>query len=217
MFNPNVQKAKIVNLNTRKEVKCHFNPAEFNIDQSLQWSEKPDQGGSTPRLVYSGGTSQDMTMTFLFDTTRQGGKRDVRDEYKELLDMARVDKKKKNPKTKLSEPPQCRFQWGKFLAFNAVIKDIKQKFTMFTANGTPLRAEVTVTFKQVGKTLKPQNPTSQSEARRVWTVEEGQRLDWIAFQEYGDSAQWRHIAETNNLDHPGNLFPGQILKLTPLP
>ncbi|RME73780.1 MAG: peptidoglycan-binding protein [Chloroflexi bacterium] len=213
----NVQKAKIVNLSNHKEIRCHFNPAEFSIAHALKWEEVPSQGSSAPRLVYAGSEAQDMTVTFLFDTTKDGGSRDVRDEYQTLIEMAEVDNQKKNPKTGLSEPPQCRFQWGRFLAFKAVISNIEQKFTLFAANGTPLRAEVTVTFKQVEELMRPQNPTSRSEARRVWIVEEGQRLDWIAYQEYGDPACWRHIAETNHLDHPGKLYPGQVLKLTPLP
>ncbi|NJN93508.1 MAG: LysM peptidoglycan-binding domain-containing protein [Anaerolineales bacterium] len=217
MPQPSVQKAKIVNLNTKKEVTCHFNPAEFELAQSLSWNEETSIGDNTPKLSYKGGRAQDMTVTLLFDTTDKGGKKDVRKEYKALVEMAQVDTKKKNTKTGQSEPPQCRFQWGKFLAFNAVITNLKQKFTMFTANGTPVRAEVVVTFKQVGVARKPQNPTSRSQARRVWLVEEGQRLDWIAYQEYGNSAEWRHIAETNNLDNPFDLRPGQVLKLTPLP
>lgn len=215
MARPNVQKAKIVNLNTKKEVECHFNPAEFGIGKTLEWEEKSDQGGDTPKIVYSGGKAQDMTITLLFDTTARQS--DVRNEYKALVEMSQVDKKKKDPKTGLSEPPQVRFQWGKFLAFNAVIREFKQKFIMFAANGTPLRAEVTVTFKQVGEATRGQNPTSRSEARKIWVVQEGQRLDWIAFQEYGDAAHWRYIAETNNLDNPDALRAGQILKLVPLP
>jgi hypothetical protein len=214
---PNVQKAKIINLNTKKEVECHFNPAEFGIGKTLKWEEKPDQGTDTPKIEYSGAESQDLSITLLFDTTASGGEKDVRDEYQALVDMAKVDPKRKNPKTHKSEPPMCRFQWGRFLAFNAVIKDIKQKFTLFARNGTPLRAEVSVTFKQVGEATRPQNPTSRSEARKIWIVEEGQRLDWIAFQEYGDSTQWRYIAETNDLDNPDRLKSGQILKLIPLP
>jgi nucleoid-associated protein YgaU len=131
--------------------------------------------------------------------------------------MAQVDPGKKNQKTGKGEPPMCRFQWGKFLAFNAVIKDLKQKFILFAPNGTPLRVEVALTLKQVGELTRPQNPTSRSEARKIWIVEEGQRLDWIAYQEYGDPAQWRFIAETNNLDNPDALYSGQILKLVPLP
>jgi nucleoid-associated protein YgaU len=48
-------------------------------------------------------------------------------------------------------------------------------------------------------------------------VHEGQSLDWIAYQEYGNPSCWRHIAEINDLDDPLNLQPGQVLKIVPLP
>jgi nucleoid-associated protein YgaU len=51
----------------------------------------------------------------------------------------------------------------------------------------------------------------------VWVVVEGQTLDWIAYQEYGSAAHWRHIADTNDLDDPRQLRSGQILNLVPLP
>ncbi len=217
MAEASVRKAIIKNLNTSEEVECHFNPAEFGVGKTLTWEEKPDQGTDIPKLEYSGAKSQDMSVTLLFDTTADGGEKDVRDEYLALVAMAKIDSRKKNQRTRKSEPPTCRFQWGRFLAFNAVISDIKQKFTMFARNGTPLRSEVAITFKQVAELERPQNPTSRSEARKIWVVEEGQRLDWIAFQEYGDAAQWRYIAETNNLDNPDMIYAGQVLKLVPLP
>jgi nucleoid-associated protein YgaU len=88
---------------------------------------------------------------------------------------------------------------------------------MFKPDGTPLRARVTVTFSQVGEQPKPQNPTSHSEPRRVRVVREGERLDWIAHQEYGSAACWRHIALANDLADPADLQPGRVLQLPPLP
>ena len=87
---------------------------------------------------------------------------------------------------------------------------------MFKADGTPLRAEVSVTFKQVAEATRGQNPTTRTESRKVWIVHEGQTLDWIAYQEYGDPALWKHIAATNNLSNPMDLRAGQVLKLVPL-
>jgi nucleoid-associated protein YgaU len=46
-------------------------------------------------------------------------------------------------------------------------------------------------------------------------VREGERLDWIAYREYGNPARWRHIAEVNGISDPLELQPGQVLKLTP--
>jgi hypothetical protein len=211
------EKAKIINLNNSKEVECHFNPAEFTIAKMAKWRPKESSGRDTPRLVYSGGEAQDMTITFLFDTTATGGDRDVRDEYKELINMVKVDRSKENRTTGQGEPPKVRFHWGNFLAFDAVITKLDQKFTMFAPQGTPVRSEVTVTFKQVGEETRGQNPTTRTETRKTRVVLEGETLDWIAYQEYGDTAYWRHIAETNNLDDPLALYPGQILKLVPLP
>jgi nucleoid-associated protein YgaU len=152
---------------------------------------------------------------FVFDSTDTG--KDVRDTYKVLIELATVDEDKKNTKTSKGQPPLCRFEWGKFLSFTAVITELNQTFTMFKADGTPVRAKVAVKLLQVPEDLKPQNPTSRSESRKIWVVREGQTLDWIAYQEYGDPAQWRYIAETNNLLSPKDLQPGQVLKLVPLP
>ena len=90
---------------------------------------------------------------------------------------------------------------------------------MFTPGGKPIQAEVTLRLveQDMGwRNLLPINPTSRSEARKTWRVTEGETLDWIAFQEYGDSAQWRHIAKVNKLLNPLKLRAGQLLKITPL-
>ncbi len=211
---PNIQKAKIVNLNNQQAVTCHFNPDTFSLDRTINWNMPTTTGADYPQPTFSGGQASDLTLTLLFDTTDKGT--DVRDAYTTLVSMSKVDTSKKDAKTGKSEPPKCRFEWGKFLTFEAVITKLGEKFLMFKADGTPVRAEVTVTLKQVAEPTRGQNPTSRTEPRKIWVVHEGQTLDWIAYQEYGDSAQWRHIAETNNLDDPLDLKPGQVLKLTPL-
>ncbi len=39
----------------------------------------------------------------------------------------------------------------------------------------------------------------------------GDTIDSIANREYGDPKTWRFIADTNNLDDPKDLRPGQAL------
>lgn len=219
---PKVQKARITKLDPRtgalnplQSVECHFNPNEFEIKGAIKWIQEPSIGADFPRMTFSGGDAQDMTVDFLFDTTDTG--QDVRKEYATLLEIASVDKDQKNTRTKKSAPAACQFQWGRLLSFNAVIKEINQKFTLFKPDGTPLRARVSVTFSQAGEQPKWQNPTSRTDSRKTWVVTKGDRLDWIAYYEYGDPAYWRHIAEANDLDNPAELQPGQVLQLLPLP
>lgn len=213
---PNVQKARIVNVDKPGHaVTCHFNPDTFSMDRTITWKSDTNIGNDSSNLTFGGGQANDLTMTLLFDTTDTGD--DVRNTYKTLIELSNVNPDKKNTKTNKSEPSLCRFEWGKFLTFKAAITKLSQKFTMFKSDGTPVRAEVTVTFKQVEEPIGGQNPTSRPEPRKIWVVSEGQTLAWIAYQEYGDSGYWRHIAETNDLADPLALRPGQVLKLVPLP
>ena len=208
-------KAKIFRTdNTENAVECQFNPHDFSITKDIKWATTPVKGTEDPVMEFVGGEAKDFSVELLFDSTDTGG--DVRDKYTKLIEMTQIDSSKANQKTGKGEPPECQFQWGNYLSFTGVITTIAQKFVLFKGDGTPLRARVTVTFSQTPKKVAKQNPTSASESRKIWIVREGETLDWIAYQEYGSPAHWRHIAETNNLDNPMNLHPGQALKLVPL-
>ncbi len=195
-------------------VVCHFNPKDLSITRKIKWIERTRIGENSSEMSYAGGEAQDFDIPLLFDNTDTGI--DVRKSYLPLLALMDADPTTLNLVTSKGEPPRCRFVWGRFLSFTAVISQLAQKFTFFNADGTPLRAEVKVSFSQVHTRPKPQNPTSHSEVRRVWVVQEGETLDWIAYQKYGDSSLWRHIAKSNNLLNPMILQPGQVLKLIPL-
>jgi len=214
---PTPAKAQFVNLaDESKKVVCHFNPENITIDKQVTWKRRPNIGDDASPPIFAGGEPLTLSLQdLLFDTTDKGT--DVRNEYKMLTELAMINKNTKDPKTGQSAPPSCRFQWGSFLAFKAVIESVSQTFTLFKPDGTPLRAKLTVSVREVPDPPGLQNPTSRSEARKIWVVQEGQRLDWIAYQEYGDSAQWRYIAETNYLDNPLAIYSGQVLKLMPLP
>jgi nucleoid-associated protein YgaU len=213
---PELQKAEILQVdNTSKKVACQFNPKDFAITRVIKWVTRKSKIDNAPTREFAGGEPQNLTVKLLFDSTDDGS--DVRNKYKMLLEMAQIDETKKDTTTQMGEPPICMFQWGNFMSYKGVITQVSQNFTLFKTDGTPLRASVDVTFSETGEQQKKQNPTTRTEARKIWVVHEGQTLDWIAYQEYGDPAYWRHIAETNNLTNPRDLRPGQALKLTPLP
>jgi hypothetical protein len=194
----------------------HFNPDSISLGKRVSWKSTTTTGGDVSDSQYGGGEAPMLDLKDLvFDTTDTG--KDVRDTYRLLVELSEIDPDTVDSNTGKGTPAKCRFEWGSFLSFTAVITNLAQTFTMFKPDGTPLRAKVSVTLKQVPENLQAQNPTSRSEARKIWVVQEGQTLDWIAYQEYGNAAHWRHIAETNDLMNPRDLYPGQRLKLVPLP
>ena len=217
---PTPRKATITLVDdTSKSVTCHFNPDTFKLEREVKWNVEVKEGKDVATVEFKGGQGHAMgPIELVFDTTDTGT--DVREEYKPLIEISKVDPAAKNSTTNQSEPSKCRFQWGEFLSFTAVLTKLTETFTMFNPDGVPLRAKVGVTLREVPEersTQTPQNPTTRTDPRKVWVVQEGQTLDWIAYQEYGDSAYWRHIAETNDLTNPRDLYPGQMLKLVPLP
>jgi nucleoid-associated protein YgaU len=81
-----------------------------------------------------------------------------------------------------------------------------------------LRARVTVSFKSYepidiqAKSVKTQSP----DRYKTRTVREGDRLDLIAADEYGDPTLWRPIAQENNLASPRQLAVGSVLVIPTL-
>lgn len=123
-----------------------------------------------------------------------------------------VDVQKTVQEATKQRPPQVVFAWGGFRSFTAVVTTMTQTFVLFLADGTPVRAKVAVTIKEVPVVATGQNPTSRAAgARRSRIVQLGDTLDWIALEELGDSNAWRVIADMNDLDDPRRLKPGQTL------
>jgi hypothetical protein len=218
------EKARIINCSTRQAVECMFNPKEYTFSKQNKWSEKPVKGKGVSHLEFSGGEPASLKLQLLFDTYEAHGRAaaglDVRQLTRRLWDMMKIDKKTIDPKTHKGQPPHVRFEWGKLWSFEAVIESISQKFTLFDSQGTPLRAVLDVSFKQIRDEgqYPRQNPTSGGmPGERLRIVRADETLAGIAYEEYGDPTVWRHLAETNNLADPRRLRVGQTLLIRPLP
>ncbi len=212
-----MEKAKIVNLDTGEEVKCLFNPNEYTFSKKNTWTPKQVKGQNVPSLEFGGGDSMTLRMQLFFDTYATGG--DVRTTTNKIWKLMNINTSLADMTSTKGRPPMVEFQWGATWSFKAVITSISQKFTLFRDNGIPVRATLDVDFMQAKEEGKypGQNPTTKGSPgykRRV--VREGETIDWIAFDEYGDSAMWRHIADVNNLNDPMKLKPGQILAIAPV-
>jgi hypothetical protein len=217
MANEKPVKAKIVNLDSKEEVDCLFNPSEYTFSKTNTWTAETAKGKNVPQLEFSGGNSMELKMQLFFDTYSDGG--DVRGVTNKIWKLMNIDQSRKDMASDKGRPPMVEFQWGRTWSFKAVITQITQKFTLFRYDGTPVRATLDVTFLQAKEEGRypGQNPTSvviPGYKRRV--VKEGESIDWIAFEEYGDSTMWRLIAETNNMDNPQRLRPGQVISIAPL-
>ena len=194
-----------------------FNPAEYNLSNSIQYSEKNVPGLDGPIGQYISGASKTLNVTFMFYTykpptieNQEEGGTDVTHYTKQISNLTQID-------GKLHRVPKVTFSWGS-MNFVGVITDVKESYTMFLADGKPVKAKVDVTFKSVYDvaTGKKPSPPESPDRTKVKTMIQGESLPGIAWEEYGSSEHWRVIAKENKILNPLDVNPGQVLKLPSL-
>ena|SRR6476646_3616816 len=208
-------KAFLENVDTGDRIDVLFNPKEYKIAKSNGWQKSKTSGGNVPAMTFQNGNPATLTLQLFFDTYEK--KEDVRKYTNKIADLMAV-KIKEGGKSKKLRPPFVKFHWGLNWTFKAVITSMNQNFNLFMQNGTPVRATVDITLQEIeDEKAKPgQNPTSGgASGRRTHVVEAGETLDMIAFNELGDSAAWRNIADLNRIANPLSLRPGSILVVDP--
>jgi hypothetical protein len=194
-------------------VSCTFNPFEYSISKSNSYEQKSKNNSDVPQVEFKGAGPQTLKLSLTFDSYETY--EDVSLDTNQLWKLMESKTRQEGNKQKKTPPPEVAFEWGVF-RFVAVITEMTHKFTLFLADGTPVRAKIDVTFTQ-HKDLNDypsQNPTSGSQSvERVRRVIAGDRLDTIAYEVYGDSTKWRLIADRNHIIDPLVLRAGQPLTI----
>jgi hypothetical protein len=182
--------------NQGKKFSALFNPTEYTLAKANQIAEAVVPGLEAPILQYVNGNTRTLDMDLYFDTFEEGT--DVRSATNNVYQLLYID-----PST--HAPPICDISWGSF-TFTGVVDHVSGKFTLFLADGTPVRATLSVTFKEFLDVddLVQVNVRESADHRKTWVVKSGDRIDNIA-------GQWRPIAEENDLDDPDQLQPGHVL------
>ena len=194
-----------------------FNPTGYSLSKSNTWKAVEIVGYDVPTSQFVGGGPTTLKLDLLFDTYED--QKDVRTAYTDaIIKLTKIHPKTEDAKTGTGRPPICLFSWGKDFTFPAVITALSVEYTLFLSDGTPVRARMSITLQECQDPKPPrQNPTSQGVlGHKVYMIKPGDTIDWIAYSEYNDPTAWRFIADTNGLDNPRDLKPGQVLAIQPL-
>lgn len=206
-------KIKIKNLDTDQELTVQYNPPEYSLSKGAQISEIAVPGIDSPLLQFIRGTNEQLTLRLFFDTTDDGT--DVREKTKDFYKLVKIN-------SETHAVPKCRISWGQSgrikgdneTDFVGIAENVNQNFTLFKADGTPLRVELEITFREY-RTLEEQINELHSYTR-TRSIRRGDTLTRIAYEEYNDPAEWRTIAEVNNITDPRALTPGRVIEIPPL-
>lgn len=185
-----------------------FNPTEYGLDKANALAEVGVPGLESPILQYVHGNARTLTLDLFFDTYEEG--LDVREHTDAVYGLLGVE-------ATSHAPPVCVFEWGAF-RFRCVLERVGGRFTLFLADGTPVRATLSVSLKEFVDvaTLVRGNPTQSADHAKTHTVIRGETLASIAWEEYGDARRWRPIADANGLANPRRLEAGRVLRIPAL-
>ncbi len=207
--------------NKTDEIEVMFNPTEYNLSESANYAETVLPGVDGPIMQYVAGNLQTLTLSLQLDTNQRRimtadhdvkviPSKSVAPIVRKITDLLYIQ-------GKLHRPPEVRFSWGD-LNFYGIVTDVSQSYTMFTSEGTPVRAKLDLTLKSVLDVAarKRRQPLESPDRTKRRTVTAGMQLWNLALEEYGDQEAWRVIAKANGILNPLDIYPGQVLKIPAL-
>ena len=208
-----------------------FNPTDIQLNASASWDAQ-DQVGNEVLLEFSKVEPRTLSMTLVFDTTTNNA--NVSKAYvnhlmavfilKELPDdnlqsaVNAVTTSACNAGTGQGELKKGRnqlvtFSWGDF-SFYGALTDLDTKFTMFSKQGHPLRAEVKVTMKEFKNSWDNSVGGERSNITvpqvKLVQLKPGQTLSSLASL---SGMSVGSLAAMNGIADPLNMIPGQVIRL----
>ncbi len=208
---PEGKNAKFDEKDSGSVIEICFNPSEYSVEKSNTFSEASIPGLDSPIIQFSSGKTKTLSIELLLDTYADGKGEDIRTKYLEKLEkLIEID-------GEFHAPPPCKVIWGSLL-FVGVLNSIRKNFVLFLDDGIPVRARITLSFKEyvpVDIQVK-KSPRSSPDRLKKRVIKEGDTLWQLAYKEYGGPENWRLIAEENKIDDPLYLDPGKEIFLPPL-
>ena len=227
-----------------EEVEFQFNPTELSYDKSAQIAEITIPGLDSPLQQFIRGLAEKLTLELFFDSTDQGmgaNATSVTQQTDRFYRLIKIESElhappvccffwnkdfpgssliNKKDNTKDSQgSSSSNTDSGNQLrnGFKCIVESLKQQFTLFSPDGVPLRAKLTVTLREY-KTLKDQLDQlnlSSPDRTHSYVLQSGDTLSGIAARFYQHPDDWRFIADANEIEDPRRLTVGSFLTIPP--
>ena len=201
-----------------------FNPTELTFDKQTQLAEIGIPGLDAPLQQFIRGSAEKLTLELFCDSTDDGigiGAKSVTretDKFYQLVKIVPI----------LHAPPVVTFSWNdefpgnrvdlewgshRRTSFTGVAESVRQRFTMFSPEGVPLRATVTLVLREwrpIEQQLDELNLHSpdRTQSHRLGI---GETLSALATRYYERASEWRRIADENEIEDPRRLVAGRVL------
>lgn len=200
LYNMQREKAKITILDKNIDINVMFNPGDYTVTSIGVFAEEKSKDP-----FFKEAKIEDFVVKLIFDTYEKHEENESGTDVRKLTEeIAKLIMPTEAGAENL-RPPVCLFTWGRF-KFKGVVFRIDQKFILFLPDGTPVREELTVSFRSVMNEEEYKKCMGFEACRKTWLVKSGDRLDIIAEKELKNASLWKKIAQENHIGNP-LLFP----------
>lgn len=209
-FNSNKAYIQVLNPdgtpNSKNKIPVFFNPSEYSIDKANEFST--GSSGKSSLTQFTKENLQTLTMDLIFDSYEEEDedKKDVRILTRKITDLSKID-------SKIGAPPIITFIWGGPV-LTGVLTNVKQKFTLFSYDGIPLRATLSITLKEYkSESININEETAEKNKDKFHLVKRGETLSGIAKIYYNNPSKWKVIANENKINNPRLLREGSTITI----
>ncbi len=193
-----------------------INPEQFSEKRQLKYDTKKGVGNQGTNAKYGGTEPEELKLDFTLDGTGavEGNAlhdKDVPEQVKMLLETAYT------MKSEIHKPRFLKLHWGEHFTFPCVLTGLDITYTLFNREGLPLRAKVSAVFLNYIEEEKRirQEDKKSPDLTHTHSLVQGDRLDLLVHQFYGDSRYMPQVARLNGLTSLRKVRVGQPLLFPP--
>jgi hypothetical protein len=216
-----LEKAKLIEVIDRsdgKVVPVQFNPQTLKLSFSNQWKGGDQPQGSSPQFVGTSTTKLGMELWFDVMLPVPDGMPDPRGDVRKLtaqIAYFMTVQKPNDPDQESRVPPKLKFQWGSFL-FNGTMDSMDETIELFSNEGVPLRASVSVSLSKHDLNFEFNGPggsaTGTFGTKPLSLAKAGDSLQQMAAR--AGIRNWQGVARANGITNPRQLQPGALINLS---
>lgn len=180
-----------------------INPESVKWQRSIEYAEEQAPDSNNPAQRYKHTPGDTLNFDIVIDCT--GIVNDKRtDMVKEINSLTRIIFYLNG---KIHRPNFVVISWGKGLLFKGVLTTFDTSFTLFSPDGTPLRAKLSLGFKNYlsPKTQEEQNNTQSPDMTHLVQPEDGMNLPQLCYKIWDDPSYCIQVARFNDLNKFRNL------------
>lgn len=176
-----------------------INPEKVKFSKGIRYAEDKQLGSLNGSNVYVRYQPEMLYFECLLDVTNTMKENDGKDHVHSMVNA--LEERLYDYNTEAHRPSFVKTEYCD-ITFFGQLKTLETEYTLFDADGMPLRAELKVTItgycshKEEKKHFSKRSP----DVSRLVTLKEGQTLAAICYEIYGDALLVGQVARFNNLN-----------------